>query len=561
MLWLACTVLVSCLSTTYAAAPAIPVGLGVADVPYDQGGALRLSWTANTEGDLKDYGIYRATYTGFVVGAATPIARVAAPGTTHQQAGLTNGATYYYRLTALNTLSEESAGSSEVSAYPVDDPPSAPMGLNAADVPSDQGFAVRISWTSNTEAALKDYGIYRATFSGLLFTKILKTRVAAPGTTHQDEGLTNGTPYYYQITARDVNLNESGAAADFSVTSQDNLAPASPGGLMVVDPGTPGTGLNLSWAANTEGDLKDYRVRRATFVGVGIADPVIATIAAPGTTHQDGGLTTGTRYNYRLTARDVSLNESGLSAEGWGVPGAPAAPGGLGVSDVPADGGTALSLSWTAGTEADLKDYGLYRATWAGASPAPTPTRIATPGTTHQASGLISGSTYYFRLTARDTSGNESGYSAEVSAAPADNVPAIPSGAVVSDVLADQGFALRLSWLVNPDTDLKDYRIRRTTFVGVGMADPVVATIAAPGTTHQDGGLANGTTFYYRLTARDLAGQESAGSAEGSVRLRAHRTYSPPEPSRSSLDRRCSRTAGPTSRSRRCLPTRLAPSV
>ncbi|MEK7765173.1 MAG: hypothetical protein AAB368_02945, partial [bacterium] len=193
--------------------------------------------------------------------------------------------------------------------------------------------------------------------------------------------------------------------------------------------------------ANTEADLKDYRLYRSTNAGVTqVGGNVVATVLTPGTTHRDGGLGGGATYYYRLTARDVSGNESGLSVEVSTAPGAPdvtppAVPTGLGVSDVPSDQGGALRLSWTANTESDMKDYGVYRTTWAGASPTPTRlvARIATSGTTHQDAGLATGTMHYYRLTARDPTLNESAGSAEVSSVPVDNT--IPLATVTGTIV------------------------------------------------------------------------------------------------------------------------------
>jgi len=75
----------------------------------------------------------------------------------------------------------------------------------------------------------------------------------------------------------------------------------------------------------------------------------------------------------------------------------------------PAFGGNA-SLSWAPNPEADLAGYKLYYGTRSGAYGTPI---ILGRQTSYTLEGL-SEATYYFALTAYDTSGNESRYSEEV---------------------------------------------------------------------------------------------------------------------------------------------------
>ena len=82
-----------------------------------------------------------------------------------------------------------------------------------------------------------------------------------------------------------------------------------------------------------------------------------------------------------------------------------------------------VELTWEASPASDLAEYHLYR----GTSPQPT-TQIATiaeGNTTYDDPDVSNGTTYYYRLTAVDADGNESGYSNEVSITP-EAPPATP---------------------------------------------------------------------------------------------------------------------------------------
>ena len=75
---------------------------------------------------------------------------------------------------------------------------------------------------------------------------------------------------------------------------------------------------------------------------------------------------------------------------------------------------SSATLTWNANTESDLAGYKIYRATTSGGYGAPIAT-LQGNVTTYIASGLQSGTTYFFVITAYDLSGNESPYSNEVS--------------------------------------------------------------------------------------------------------------------------------------------------
>ena len=72
-----------------------------------------------------------------------------------------------------------------------------------------------------------------------------------------------------------------------------------------------------------------------------------------------------------------------------------------------------VTLQWNANTEPDLGGYKVYRATSSGSYGAAIATLPAS-ATSYVASGLQTGVTYFFVISAFDTAGNESTRSAEV---------------------------------------------------------------------------------------------------------------------------------------------------
>jgi hypothetical protein len=83
-----------------------------------------------------------------------------------------------------------------------------------------------------------------------------------------------------------------------------------------------------------------------------------------------------------------------------------------------------MNLTWTANSEADLHKYNIYRGT---SSPASTlidsVVASSPPDTFYTDTGLTNGQEYFYRITAVDSAGNESGYSNEDSATPRNATP------------------------------------------------------------------------------------------------------------------------------------------
>ena len=91
-------------------------------------------------------------------------------------------------------------------------PPAAPIGLAA----SPYSGGVSLAWNANTEPDLAGYNLYRSTTMGGPYTKVNAMLITVLN--FSDNGLTNGTPYYYVLRAVDASSNESANSSEVTAT-------------------------------------------------------------------------------------------------------------------------------------------------------------------------------------------------------------------------------------------------------------------------------------------------------------------------------------------------------
>jgi len=459
-------------------APTVPGGL-TATVASLQ---INLSWTASTDNvGVAGYKVFR---NGTQVATSSSL--------TYADAGLLPLTLYNYAVAAFDAAGNTSAQSAVVSvstlAAPDAQAPTVPTGLVGAAMSSSQ---INLSWNPSTDnVGVTGYYVY-------LNDVTLTTTTA---TSFQHTGLTAGTTYNYRVSAYDVVPNHSAwTVTPVSVTtppSADTTAPSTPTGLLAS--AVSSSQINLSWTASTDNvGVTGYRVYRA--------GTLLVTLGAV-TTYQNTGLSASTSYSYTVQAVDAAGNASGQSASAsvttQAAPDttAPSVPTGLVGA---AMSSSQINLSWTASTDnIGVTGYRVYLNDVA---------LTTTTATSFQHTGLTAGTTYNYRVSSYDAAGNNSPWTATpvsvtTQPAPDTQAPSVPTGLNGKRVSQTR---ISLTW--NASTDnvaVKGYYVY--------LNDVALATTTARRFTHS--GLTAGTTYNYRVSSFDAAGNNSAWTAPVSVK-------------------------------------------
>jgi len=368
------------------------------------------------------------------------------------------------------------AGAGGIVATPAAVKPSAPTGLTAT---AGNG-QVALEWT--TILGVTGYRVFRSTGGSWPTTPLARVS----GRTYRNGGLSNGTTYSYRVSAFN-------AGGDGPVSAIVDATPLSaPTGLAAV---AGNTQVTVTW--NATAGASAYTLYRGTLSNISAMTSVAAGLAA--VTFVDTGLTNGTTYYYRVRAHAGA----GASASSRAVAAKPLPPP---PSTAPANltataGNTQVVLNWS--PVGEVVGYRIFRSTtgvW-DARPFASTTR-----TTYKNTGLANGTRYAYKVAAYNRGGNGP-LTDEVAATPL-APPPVPTG-----LSASPGDGLiTLAWTTVPDAT--GYNVYRGTESNRESSVPVAAGLASP--PFVDRGLANGPTYYYRVTAINSGGA-SARSEEVSA--------------------------------------------
>ena len=382
-------------------------------------------------------------------------------GTSFNDSPLSNGVTYYYRVTAFNDTSV-SNDSNEVSATPM-----------AAPVVTVTGGTNQIFLSWNPVVGATRYSV----------TDTVNQSLQIFGRTMTDTHLAPSSTFSYRVTA----FNATGSS---TILVRGTTLPGKPRYFTAVADQNNGS-INLEWDSDRSDVPLFYKVKRAT-----VAGGPYATLAPDITDFQysDADLG-GATYYYRIYA----FNSSGTGPDSDEVsvtiitnPPA-AAPTLSGTVTYQAQGGATANLSWTA--VAGATKYRLSRS--AGSSSNAQIFEIPS-GLTYADTQISSGVTYRYSVRAANNGGDGPSSNEVVLTRLA--LPAVPARLVA----ISGNSQIALNW--DAVSGATGYKIKRST------TDGGPYTTLAPSVTsnsYLDTGLTNGTPYYYRVYAVNTVGNSA----------------------------------------------------
>jgi fibronectin type 3 domain-containing protein len=439
---------------------AVPAAPASDELTANSNSSITITWPASS--GATSYNLYRGTTSGGE--GSTPIATTTQ--TTYTDENLSSTPVYFYQITAVNSIGESARTPEDASKTP----PPIGSGGNVAGVPSGNGEVYY-----GKDALLGGFDWFED-LTGW-FPQVLSSSAAlAPGGKVVDMAYSaTGS-----LTFNDVVAPTSGLyTLDWRYAFQSGLFPG-------VNNRQMGLKVNGTVITSTErfpitGDFETYLDSSLqVHLNAGVNSVSLLAVSDHGVSRLD-----------ELTVSPATAS-------------VPSGPTKLAVTP----GSTTAALSWTAAASGSPTSYTIYRGTKSdGEANTPVGTTSGTT-TTFTDSGLKNGSTYFYNVAANNAVG-VSPDSNEVSVTPAaaGTVPAAPAGLTAT---ASNG-SVALTWTASAGAT--SYSIFRGTAHG---AEGSTAIAAATSTSFADSGLANGTTYYYKVTASNTTGT-SASSAEASA--------------------------------------------
>ena len=403
--------------------------------------------------------------------------------------GLSNSATYYWRVKATNS-NGSSNWSGTWSFTTVGTAPSIPGLISPTDGAIDQTNSPVLTWNaSNGTTYYVLHVSTSSTFGSFAFNDSTLT-----GVSRQLSSLLNSTKYYWRVRAKN-SYGTSGWSGTWSFTTT-GVTPSIP----VLNSPTDGstgqsTSPTLRW--NTSSGAMSYSVQVST--SGSFASLIYDRSGITATNQQVTGLSNLETYYWRVKA----TNNYGTSD--WSGPWSFATTGlapSIPIQQSPANAAAGQSIAptfmWDASSGAST--YALQVST-SSSFTTYFYNQSGLTATSQQVTGLSNLTTYYWRMNATNSYGTSS-WSPVWSFATTGLVPSVPVLSSPSDGSTGQATLLTVRW--NAGSGASSYALQvsmNSSFAGFVYNDSGLIA-----TSRQLSGLSNSTTYYWRVKATNNYG-------------------------------------------------------
>lgn len=361
-----------------------------------------------------------------------------------------------------------------------------------------------LSWDPNSESDLAGYRVYFGTAPGVYGSPIN----AGTQTTYTVTGLGLGT-FYFAVTAYNTAGAESGLSREVSKTfvGADVTPPAISG---ISSTGVTSSGVSISWSTN---EPSDSQVQYGTTTTYGSSTALNLSLI---TSHAQSltGLLPSTTYHYRVISKDAAGNVA-TSGDNTFVTAAvpdttPPLISGIVSSNI---SGTGAVITWSTNEAATSQvEYGASTAY--GSTSALNSTFVISHS--RSLNGLSPATTYHFRVISRDAAGNirTSGDNTFITTISPDTTPPVISN-IAATQISDRGAVI--TWRTN---EAATSELAYGTAVSYGLTSISMSPLVTDHSLSLTG-LNPSTTYHFRITNRDDAGNISSSTDRTFVTLSA----------------------------------------
>ncbi|MCB9092196.1 MAG: hypothetical protein H6620_06515, partial [Halobacteriovoraceae bacterium] len=494
--------------------PAAPTIISWIESTPSSSTIVTASWTVSVSSDVANQRI--DYYTNAACTTAEGTTNTVSNGTVNNSFTGSNGGSYYFAVTAIDTAGNE--GTSSCSAVMLIDTagPSAATSLGWSETSPHNTGTVNASWAPSVSGDLATQEIIFYTNAGC---SILEgTSQAGLGTavnTHSFSG-TDSMTYYYTITSYD-NANNPTVSSCSSAMLIDTSNPLAPTALAWSE-STPhnSTMVTATWTVSGSVDVASQRVDYYTDGACTTAEGTSNSVSSATTTNSFTGAD-GNSYFFTVTAIDNASNEgtSGCSAVMNIDTTAPAAATVLTWLETSPHNSLTINASWTRSVASDLDSQDVVYYTNASCTTAEGTSHTGLSSATATDSFTAGGDgSYYYKVISYDAAGNSTASSCSVVMDIDANAPSAATSLGWTESSPHNAASVTASWTRSVSSDLDSQDVVYYTDVSCSTAE---------GTTHALGAGSNSDSFsaiagsyYYKIVSRDNAGNttDSACSPE-----------------------------------------------